>query len=576
MKIHKFRAPPDIAIDVLPFELNELAFTEWLDHLSFKNSRLACQKLYSVLKALDRTVLDLRLEFAFLHSTVPVVDGLAERLEFSFVDSGFPLTEEELTDVEILGWTYMHLASRFSLLYQQIEAEEEHWSEADKAKTLYRAFYTVGRQQLYANEVYMLVYNGFWQKCYQNYLQAEKSSLLDYPISEGENNNSTINAVFKQILIFDICDTNCFRSRDIKNLYGLLKRFSDMAVIMDKPPANQEIGVFQFNLNSDQNPKKLSPAMPSSDNFSRYIDVIPVAKKLYRSLQQRENGRNTLQSANKALLLKVVSMLSKGRKRKNTRFTSQGNAAGFIGFNNAVSVIAKAHGKTANNLMPIPVYDPRIAGRWKEPDFDLVPIGDEFEHQLHQKQCAGVIIDPKIAKILEAGSQVNSHAGDWTQANNERSRLMEEVAIGHFDVCNSSIKGYGLLWKSGAQKVKIGEIFGVEQDQGKRIEIGLVRRITIQSDQALKLGVELIGLESDMIWLVRAGINKSQGMLAIFIPAMAVLRQPDSIVVANTQLKSGLAVVIYQDNSEISCKLGNLLHSTPAVSHFELVYDASV
>ncbi|MGR9115441.1 MAG: hypothetical protein ACU85E_06720 [Gammaproteobacteria bacterium] len=574
MKNYKFRAPPDIAIDPMPFELKEPAFNEWLGSLSFKNSYKACQQLFSVLKALDSTVLEVELEFAFLHGMVATVDDLAERLEFSYLDSGFPLSEEEMANVEMLGWTYIELSRLLSRLYRQIEEEEgEPWSQNDKAETLYKALYSASRLQLYANEVYTMVHSDFWQECYQIYQSAEKNRLLNVQISKGGDNNATIDSVFKRILIFDICDTNCFRSREMKNLEGILQSYSVSAVIMDKPPTQQEIGVFQFNLNNDQSPKKWTPAMPAEDSFSRYVNVVPVAKNLYGSLQQPKQGGNTLQSVNKAMLLKVVSMLSKGQKRKSTRFATEGDTSGFIGFNNVVSIIAKTHGKTADNLVPSPTYDPRIAGRWKEPDFDLVPVGDEFEHQLHQGRTGDLGVDPKIAKILQARSQLKAYEGDWTQVSNERSRLVDEVTVGHFDIFNSSIKGYGLLWKENVQKVKIGEVFGIEQERGNRLEIGLVRRIEVQSDQALRLGIELIGLESDMLWLSWAGINKSHGMLAIFIPAIAVLKQPDSIVVANTQLKPGQQVVIFRDKNEIPCRVGNVLHSTPAINHFELLYD---
>lgn len=577
MTKNKFKTPPDVAIDDLPFEPNESAFAEWLAGLASSDGFRACHKLYVVLRAFDRAKLDLGLEFSFLKSIVPIADNLAERLEFSYLDNGLPLTEDESANVEILGWIYMHLAERFSRLCQLIDVEGESWTVADKANIIYQAFYTASRVQLYADEVYTLVHDGFWRECYQNFLHAEKSRLVDFEISQGTDNHSTIDSIFKHILIFGILETNCFRSREMKNLYDLLKSFVDMSVITDKLPQNQPFGVYCFNLNTDQNPKRWTPDMPSSDSQSRYIDVVPVAKKLYRSIQQSDTDGNTLQLLNRTLLLKVINMLSRGQHRQTTRFATEGNADGIIGFNNVLSVIAKIHGKSVDKIVPAPAYDPRIAGRWKEPDFDLVPIGDDVERQLYQKRRAELKMDLRMAEMFKAGNPLSTQTeNDWTQANIERSRLAEEVTVGHFDIYNSSINSYGLLWKSEAKKIKIGEIFGVEQDRGKRLEIGLVRRITVQSDQALSLGVELIGLESDMVWLVRKGINKNQGKLAIFIPELAVLKQRDSVVVADTQLRSGQDITIVRGRDEISCQLGEILRSTPAINHFELIYDRSI
>ena len=88
--------------------------------------------------------------------------------------------------------------------------------------------------------------------------------------------------------------------------------------------------------------------------------------------------------------------------------------------------------------------------------------------------------------------------------------------------------------------------------------------------KALKLGVELIGLESDLVWVVSIGINKDKGFLAIYIPAIAAMKLPESIVFPISNLKSGQGIDIFNNNQKTTCKLGKRLHSTQLIYHYEL------
>ncbi|MGR9051140.1 MAG: hypothetical protein ACU84J_00685 [Gammaproteobacteria bacterium] len=573
MKINVFNTPPHVAIDTFPFQTNEASITDWLRCLSLENSYTACYKVYAVMILLDKVSLATRLEWFLLRKLMPVVADLAERLENSFIDNGLPLTEEELNDVTILVWVYRRLVTRFSNMYVRFQEDLPNSSSVEKASILYYALSAAAHVQLYTEVIYTPMHEDFWHECYRNYRSAEDAKLINIRISTEDNHFVSIDRVFKLLLIFEICDSHCFRAREMKNLFSFLPDFTEKAVITSLPLLNQKSGVFRFDTRLDLPPVKPDIGDRDDPAFCRYIDVLPVAKKLFHSLKQAEQGGNILQLVNKDLMVKVFGLLSKDRKRKNTRLNSRENANGYIGFNNIVSIIAKSRGKNAENLIPVPKYDPRIAGLWKEPEFDLVPLGDELEYQIREKHRTGMKTDAKLDKIFQASRTSNLTTGRWTQVETERERLRVNVPVGVFEVNDSSVRGYGLLVQPRDEKIRVGEIFGIGQEDDKRIEVGLVRWIRLQHDHSVRLGIELLGLESDTIWLVKKGEKQSQGMLAVLVPGISVLKQPDSVVVSNNHLKQGMNIVIKRDDAEIECSLGHLLHATPAIQHFELIYD---
>ncbi len=565
----KFRLQPNSTNQAMPFAPDEQSFEKWLDLLSSEDGYEICRQLTSAFHAMNSMDISPKFRFTCLYQAIPLVNEVAERLESVYLDSGFPLSKEETSNVEILVWVYTQLTMNFSDLSHQLESVGSNWTKQEEAQILFSAMYAASQVLLHISQVYASVQKGFWLNCYRNYLRAETLDLLNIPVNMSHTKHKTIASVFKQMLIFSCCDTDCFRVREMSTLFNLLEECVETISLTSAVAPEAIQGVFQFNLDIDEAPAKSLQSLAEAQNNIRYVATLPVVNFLISAAQKRKDTKTDFRFIDKDLLFRVAGVLTKKRSRKYTRIITTENARGFIGFKSIVSVLAKLQGVDNETIKMKSAHDPRIAGSWQVPDLDLVPEGDEIAYNLNQKKTGHLAIDPKAAKIHKLSELASSGNKIWSQP--EPIELLTEIPFGDFLILNSSIKGYALVWNSEDQRIKVGELFAVQQQGFNELEIGQIRRISRLEDEGLVLGVELMGMRSELVWIILLGINKQEGQMAIYVPADSILHQPASIVLGMHSLKPGQSIEVHRSNQRTLYRIGKLLHVTAALQHFELV-----
>lgn len=266
-------------------------------------------------------------------------------------------------------------------------------------------------------------------------------------------------------------------------------------------------------------------------------------------------------------MLRVVKSLGLGQKRKFTRMQESQNSTGIVGFDNLVAYI---QGEKVLDVETGRVFDPRISGQWTTPDLMLVEEGDEFSHQMkHTYKNKEDDYSKKGNKIINAAKGSNKEI--WEKKTVSTSSHYDTEKIGNFEILDSSIQGYGILWRERSLKVKIGELFGVLMDSGNRVEIGIIRTIRITSQDEIRMGIELIGMESKYVTMSMPGVDKASSW-ALLIPPVKGIQQQDSIIFASSDFHTGEFINIKEKRTITNCRLSKLLHSTPAISHVELFY----
>lgn len=561
----EFRSLPNLSKETIPLTPDDRSFSEWLKNMSSGTDFEVCRKLVLTLNSLNKMELAPETKFDWLCRLVPILNDLGDRLEKACLDSGFPLTPEEISDIEILVWAHTLLSSSFSDLNHQIEFLYDNWTVQQKASIAYMALYASSQVLLRVSQVYTHVQKGFWLNCYRTYLSAESQGLLDIPVTILHIDNKSIGSIFKKLLVFACCDTDCFRFREMKTLFDLLDEYAGLIDLSGYIKGERSQGLFGFGSHCDEPPKIYSETVDMDCDYQ--FNVLPVLNFLIGKLKTKHQEKSELKFVDKRLVLKAVETLTKKRNRKYTRISSSENATGYVGFNAIVSLLAKMQGAKKESLIYKAKHDPRIAGNWQVPDLELVPEGDEQAYILQQKKKSKHV-DPKAAKIYELGALATTKS-IWSQSNDVE--LLETIPSGDFLFLNSSVKGYAVLWKSESQRIKVGELFAVQPQGKQNLEIGHIRRITWLEDDSVKLGIELLGMQSELVWLVRLGINKDEGQLAIFIPANSILHQPDSIVLNGHRLSREQRIEIHRGHEKVAYRVGKLLSVTAVFQYFELL-----
>jgi hypothetical protein len=571
-----FKSAPEVNDKSIPFKPEVSELSSWLREKFSAGNWSSCAEVFKAVQGINEQALNPKQKFVFLEGINTYIKNFTKQVENSYLESSFPLSPESLAHVELITWVYAEMAKGYFNIIDTLDEQTDiAWSDERKALVLYRALQTSGMAFLHTSEVYLQPYQGFWQLCYQIYTKAEQLGVLDIEIHSNDIKSETVNSMFKHILVFELCDTNQFRAKEMRTIYQFLGGFVDYAVIFpDLNDGNSIQGVNRFQLNQDAGPVNLANHAAASTKDVRYISAIKIAKKIYQCLQESSIGKGALKSINENLFLRVVKTLGKVQKRRHTRVKEERDSPVIIGINNVISFlnsIDKENKVEIENSNANLYRDARLAGMWKIPDLNLVPLGDEVGLQMERRHRHSVNTDVRLSKIINAANIGQTNFGIWDQATIDKDKVKEDVESDVFEILDSSTRGYNARCKAGNISVRIGEVFAVVADSGERVEVGLIRRISYSANEELQLGVELIGWEAKAVCVSRPN-DDDTAVWAILLPGEGALKENDSVLFESSNFLPGEFIDLRQGRIKLKCRLKKLLHSTASVSHAELFY----
>ena len=571
-----FKSVPEVNDKSIPFNPNVSELSAWLREKSFAGNWSSCAEVFKAVQCINELELSPKQKFSFLEGINAYIKNFTKQVENSYLESGFPLRPESLAHVELITWIYAEMAKGYFNIIDVLDEQADiALSDERKALVLYRALQSSGLALLHTSEVYLQPYHGFWQLCYQIYTKAEQLGVLDIEIHSNDIKSETVNSIFKHILVFELCDTNQFRAKEMRIIYQFLGGFVDYAVIFPAlNDGNTNQGVNRFQLNQDAGPVNIENHAATSNEAVRYISAIKIAKKIYNCLQEGSVGKGALKSINEYLFLRVVKTLGKVQKRRHSRVKEERDCPVIIGINNVISYLNTINKENKSEIEKsnVNLYkDGRLAGIWKTPDLDLVPFGDEVGLQMELRHRDGVNTDVRLSKIMNAANKGLNNYGIWDQATIEREKHNEDVESDVFEILDSSTRGYNARCKASNINVRIGEVFAVVAESGARVEVGLIRRISYSANEEVQLGVELIGWEAKAVCVSRPNEDDT-AVWAILIPGEETLKEKDSVLFESGNFLPGEFIDLRQGKTKLKCRLKKLLHSTGSVSHAELFY----
>ncbi|MCD2450976.1 hypothetical protein GO003_011280 [Methylicorpusculum oleiharenae] len=555
-------------ISALPFHLTKPALLDWLNGLNLQDPYKACCQLNAVLNQLNGLSLPPKLKCQLYEQITPVADNLVEKIDRVLLDTKFPVTDDEEAQMGVANAIFRALFAGLLAMVSELGHQPNGvLTRQEQALVLYLALHASAQIQLLRKMVYAELEDHFWAKCYLVFKLAEELNLVDLMLPELTYKTRTIDAVFKNILIFEVCDCQSLSPREMKGLKELLESYVDYAHIEDTVEVDVLQNTYGFNFENESAPKRIT----EHDSFSRYLDVFPVAMQINKMLPLEPGVKTSQQKAIGTLLVKAVNSLSLVHSRKYTRLVAHGEISAYLGFGSIVNYLAAGHEKTITQKIPLPVVKhEEMLGFWKVPDLDLVPLDTDFDSrtkQPHFSKSKPKIPWPDLGKDHE-NKTTGSDAGPADGLDNRGGAESPEVG---FEFIDTSIKGYGFIMKPQKGRVKVGELLGIKQNKGKRLEIGLLKRINKLDNQSIRLGIELIALESEAVWSISSSSVHKEGFWAVFIPKITALRVRDSLLLSSGIMKSGQTVSFDRKGQLMTFKLGRMMHTTSAGDHFELV-----
>ena len=550
MENARFKIAEEVENFKMPFVLSEEALTDWLNSLMVLDDYAeSVKKMYSLIETLNKTQIPVQQRIIFLEKICTCIKQIVNRVDKEQDDMAFPLPEEESRELELIAWSYLGLARSLCFVAKTIDDKEV------KAYSWYQALFSLAQAYLKMTAVYRLPSKGFWLLCYQIYFVAEKEAVLDASLVRFGVQDETIATIFKQIIVFSLSNPNQFRARDMKVVFNFLGKYVAQVNI------SSESDNVVFDLDKDCEPRPVARLNNYQLNAAtRSIETVSMAKHIYQSLKQGESGLGLIEGLNKALLIRVIKSLGGTQARKFTRIDETGVSTGIAGFDYLSSYLRAKDGE-----VKVEVKHEKVQ------DWALLSKGYEHMHQKQSELKDDIKKNEQIKNIFQLSSGFSADMDVWDSTHSDRNSLIENVETSDVTLINSSIKGYALCWADKANRVKLGDVLGLVLNDSERLEITIIRRLEQLQSGAVRLGVEVIGFESDSVYTYRPN-DKEHGRWGILLPRIEGLKEVDSLVYKTGDYELGEFIFIKQKKLLRRCRLTKLINSTQAISHAELFF----
>lgn len=555
----------------ISFKLTDENLNDWLHALPAEDHFHSCKQILAVLEESLPTRLDLPERINFLDKISRKTDLLVEQIEKAYLDTGAPLDPGEIENSELVTRSYAILARRYQDLGEDMLKPASRVDDRAKAVVLYSSMLALGKTLLHASMVYRQPFDGFWLQSYQIYKMAESANLLGMKITTADFSEGTISSAFKHMLLFELSVSFQFRPRDMKRIFHLLQHHAAASIIETDYSQESVQQLCSFNLKMDKPPKMLFAQAPAKDSENRFISPTLTAKNLHQVLQNISSAQNVLKSINESVFSRAIRSLSLSQRRKYGRNKEHLEKNCIVGFHQVASYLYKLKHGGHDECFEKLKNDPRIAGNWHAPDFDLIPMDDDASYQLDSLLKSKQTENANIVKILKTGRDYSSVDKVWKPNDMDKIKRFSQIPYGEFEIIDSSANGMQALWKSSDVKVKVGEIIAIPSCQGDKVQIGLIRRIHVSKDNETRLGIEMIGNDSLLVALIKLDRAK-QPYIAIFLPGITALKQADTILYQTSDLVMGEFVNILKGPERSTCRLQKVVNSTAAITHMELHY----
>ncbi len=546
--------------------------TEWVQQLPMANLGESSRQLYHAIIELNQLAINPETRFKLTEIVRPAIQQVCQSLMKHYLNQPvlLPTKARKVSKLAMALDNHLMVAYK-SVIHDRKKLSQSLLSKKPKritAHAIYHAMSITSQMILRAYHLYTPAPNKAWHELHQLYLIAESNQLLGAPIEDNRNkfvHKTTIDDIYKRVLMIGCCKANQIRQNDITNIYDATELWSKNVHLTEgKKPAN-----FTVNLNEDSAPVYSELSSGKSSPFCRGIDLQPLLNQFKEYLALADKTQDAVYrgisvpiTIKKHLLSFLLTSWETLTERTATRLTSDKSVKTCIGF-------------SATHFF--------LSG------------GVDFETQLQrdgsQVQAANHFHSKDIKQLNDANDDPWSNAFDAERnnANPDHSDVdMQKPASGQNDLkptlvshpsfpqytarlLDISPNGYCMKWEDDVPtEIKAGEIIGINEQEHHIWSVGVIRWVSQPKTGITTMGVEL--LATSAIPCGAKAITGSQGksdfMRALLLPAQESVGQPASFIAPNMPFKENLSVILNQYGETSQGLLGSCTLSTGSFSQF--------
>ncbi|MBL4608004.1 MAG: hypothetical protein JKY01_09285 [Pseudomonadales bacterium] len=548
-------------------------FEDWLNKLPKGHVGQTAKHIYQTLDEISRLKTTAQNRFELLELVRPIVLTLLPSLNKHYLNQPLILPAKPAQVAALTQSLMLRLTTGYKVVIVENLNELDTLSAKKNVKiALHRATTLSTLRLLHNYQLYSLTPRAIWHDIYQFYFIAEHYKLTDEAIRQSKNSQekSSIKHEFLRAVMLAAASPNQLRQPQIKELFDATSYWADLIKIdrHSNPP-----GLYYLDLLSDTPPTYHNWLATDKDSQLRNIYFGTLVENLeqYRKAPQ-DTALEMPEKITPDLLAHLCDSWSKSSQRTFTRTSHQGSVEVIIGFSASHYFISDqmefstfVHGGHPEPLAP------NDSNLFLNPSHNpLAPVPQTQEKSSDDIWSLKYTAPFKPSNQADLSDELSSEniEQEVEKTLNERPKPFHSSDCAIID---TSPGGYCLEWKEAITgQLRNGEVIGIKEETQDHWQVGVVRWINQVSENAARIGVELLAPQGQA---GGASVVRKKGPLGDFIrviqlPEIPSIGQAATLLTPSTCFQEGDKILLTYLEEKTKAKLTKRISSTSGFCQF--------
>ncbi len=575
----KLRIPEQSDSNDSTLPIHPRKLKNWLANLPQANMGEMTRQIFGAIRELNRKKIPAKHRLEIMEMMRMPSRGIFDNLKKYFINRTFPLPEKSKKIVNLNQALLQEMALGYKIIIQQAASKSEKVDTKSQTIAIARAIKYQSELFLRASEIYAAVPANIWLDSHQLFAYAVDLKLHRNTINDSENPNkkTTIEDVYKQMLLFSLSRPTAMRQSNSERVYNKLYNWVTQTNLDDNTQENQINRFFCARTDDDRPPSYLNQQDCDSENKVFTLETAELVDNIRKEINSSTDKQDAI-TVGEDLPTETLKTLAMSwgvmPKRRFSRAGKHGQIAAAIGLAYASKMISSSN---------LPESLESMSESFDAGDsFTLENIPDELK-SMHD-ESSGYMTHIEISGTQNNAWDMVAKGKAMTDAFDTQRKLLEAEQLKlnkedddlHWEVVNISAGGYCLRWNSeNTSKAQIGELIAIherEANGGYEWRIGAIRWMQFTAQNGLEIGVQVL---SPKVIAAQAHRYNRPGEMpfdALMVPGIRPLNQPATIILPAHAFKTGdkLKVEVFEQN--IVIKLSEKKEHTGSFTQFQFIH----
>jgi hypothetical protein len=506
--------------------------------------------------------------------------NIFNNLKKYFINRTLPLPDKSQKIVNLNQSILQELVYGYEIIAQEA-ANNVDLKIDDKilSTTICRAIKYLSEMFLRTSEVYAPCPKNLWRDVHQLYVFAEDKGIVGNVVldSENEQEKTTIENCYKQILLFALARPIALRQSDSERIYKELFDWAKYAKLSRDASESQIDHIFSMRIHEDSAPNYLSKADLENKTPLRTLDASQLVTHVKSLIEEQAKQKQKLtlgDSISVETLNVLVNVWAENVKRRFSRADHHGYINVAIGLKLAAKIIRTS--LSGDESIDTKTGFIRTSTATKQdPDFTLesiVTAADTREQGYMPHTEIGDIQNDSWDMVAKGRVLTDTYENEQQHVSEQRLNLSKKKAKSDWEIVNISAGGYCLRWDSDeTSKAQIGELIALQEfDTKGKFEwrIGVIRWMQFTQEQGLEIGVQVISPKVITATAQRFNRPDEIPFDCLMLPGIKALKQGATTLLPAHAFKTSDKLVVKVLESKLNITLGPSKEHTGSFTQF--------